>query len=113
MTLIPSVQCVSVVHQHLLGLPSVEEEMVLLTPVHKVLCYSSVLCVIVVCNESNEGRVVTELLQDTVVRAVSEVSSVEGEEKGREHHALRRPHTAGPDFRHLPVDLCSYPDLWS
>ena len=70
------------VHYHLLGLPTVDEEGALLTPVHEVLHHSSVLRVIVVTDEANNRAVVGELLQNTAARIVSEVCSVEGEEKG-------------------------------
>ena len=65
------------IHHHLLGLPRVDEEVVWLTPVHKVLRQSSVLgFVIIDC-----GGVVRKLEQEAAIRVVSEVSSVEGEEE--------------------------------
>uniref|UniRef100_A0AAV2LQ53 Uncharacterized protein n=1 Tax=Knipowitschia caucasica TaxID=637954 RepID=A0AAV2LQ53_KNICA len=79
------------IHHHLLGLPRVDEEVVPLTPVHKVLYNSSVLCVIVLGAESDDGRVVGDLLEDTAVRVVSEVRSVEGEEERREDSSLGAP----------------------
>ena len=45
------------IHHHLLGLPHVDEEVVLLTPVHKVLRQSSVLRVVIIADQADYGGV--------------------------------------------------------
>ena len=51
------------VHHRVVCVPSVDLEVVLVTPVHKVLDQSSGGPVAPICDEANNGRVVTELLQ--------------------------------------------------
>lgn len=69
------------VYYQLLGFSSVDLDVVLLAPVHKVPGQFSVPLIVPISDEAKNSRVIKELLQEAVGRVVGEVCSVDGEEE--------------------------------